>query len=220
MKAFLLLLIVALSHLAMPSVASPPRSIVAETEKAMIALRANGPDGPIFCSAVAVSERLVQTQEHCVVAAKERGAVVWMENQGVASFCLFDRVVANDGRDNVLIHTACRVWPNYVERATNIVPYMPVFQFGYPKGMFLAYREGVLAGRYFTTEPNLPQAEALMFDTNGYGGDSGGGFFTEKGELICTTSFIYNPPYSPFRWMGCYPQRFKMVYLGKELLNG
>jgi hypothetical protein len=207
------LLLSLLLLLPLASEAYPSEAAVTKAEQATIALRAKGPDGPIFCTAVAVGPHLVQTNLHCYEIARRLMSLIWMDNQGVSSSCMFDKIVANDGRDNILIETR-RSWDVYVERATSVKMHSQVFQFGYPGGEFLTFRTGTLAGKKEMKEAGFPKAEALMFNLNSLGGDSGGGIFDEEGKLICTTSFIWRVPANAFKMTGGFQSKFPAILGG------
>ena len=124
MKAFGFLFL-ALLGVTIPTQGWCDLPLVSQTAKTVLAI--TNEDGGVYCSAVAVEPHLVQTQAHCLIDGVKRQ---WKDWQGNTSWCAFDKVVENDGRDNVLIHT-CREWEHYAPRAKSLGMYEYVFQLGH-----------------------------------------------------------------------------------------
>lgn len=175
---------------------------------AVVSLSKDPEGSDIFCTGVAIAPHTVQTQEHCLVTEKIYFDGIYSEK---------DVVVAKDGRDNVLIYTE-QEWKHYVPMSKiSLKEGTKVIHWGHPAGWPLTYREGYLATTRFIDEPGFPLGWAYMFDMNIFFGDSGGPVFTEDGKLVCTTSFMYNPTFTGFLMMGCYPNGFTSEDLKKVL---
>lgn len=160
----------------------------------------------IFCTGVAVAPHTIQTQAHCMGVDKIYYDGVWSES---------DYVVADDGRDNVLVYTE-QEWKHYVPVSKfSLVEGTKVIHWGHPMGWPLAYREGYLATTLYIDQDGFPQGWAYVFDMNIYYGDSGGPIFTEDGRLVCTTSFLINPSFSGFLVAGCFPNAFTSLDLAQ-----
>lgn len=160
-----------------------------------------------FCTAVAVGKHTLLTNKHCFRGAEELGIKIYFNT----AWCEYDKIVAFDGVDGVLVHT-CQEWPVYYPIYGGVpVQGEKVTHYGHPHGGPLLYREGVYLQGYTDDMGN-----SYLFDMTVARGDSGGPIFDAKGRLICTIAFQIKFDNDPFNVGGCYPPRFTKEQL-KEI---
>lgn len=136
-----------------------------------------------LCSGVATGPHTIITAAHCVVGMKP-GAITVNDVEGVWS------LVTDDGSDHVLIHVS-----QLQRHPTPIVAHTfysgeVLYIWGNPQGVRAVLRLGHVAGmldgddEWCIATMRAKTCSVIYFDANMTNGDSGGGFFDERGELV------------------------------------
>ena len=165
-------------------------------------------DGLPICTGVAVAPHVVYTAKHCVYASFGFISFPAMPYFNHAK-CPEDRVIADDGTDNVLVWT-CQEYKHWVKLATGSPAIGDSVQLiGHVLRLPLQYRRGYLASRYIEEEGMYPGSVVWVWDLNAAGGDSGGPFFNDAGQVMCVTSHgILHQRWPHFALTACYPPKF------------
>lgn len=187
-----LLLCLALCFASFPGCAMSPKEVARE---ASVALQTKG-DPAIFCSAVAIAPHTLVGAEHCF---KRELADVLVDGKPGGL-----QVVALDGSDHVLVSSTL-TFKYYVSVQKWKQPEAgeKLYTWGSPHNFTKLYREGIVAGHV-----KDPMGKSIMFtDIEMGNGDSGAGYFNEKGELVSTHSLTYGGG-ATWRMIGAWPYAF------------
>lgn len=176
-----------------------------KARQATVTLSSDSAQKDIFCTGVAVGRRTIQTQQHCMDGALARGMKVYIN--GV--WCPELRVVAEDGHDNVLVRS-CQEFKTVVKYTTRVPQEGErAYHWGHPMGLPLSYREGYLSWIWDIPIPdNMPAGRVYVWVMEATGGDSGGGIFDKRGNLLCTVSFGIHRFGDGYQTTACYPPMF------------
>lgn len=124
--------------------------------------------------------------------------------------CDTDSVIGHDGTDNVLVRTCVEFkhWAPIAKGSPTVGD--PVQLWGHVLGLPLQYRRGYMSSKFIQADNMLyPGSIVWVWDMQAAGGDSGGPFFNDKGEVMCVTSHgILRSNWPHFALVGCYPLKF------------
>lgn len=138
------------------------------------------------CSGTAVSEFAIVSAAHCFKGS-DFGA---MSVNGESSAY---QVVANDGRDHVLLRVTARQ-ASVARIGKAPVWGEPLAMIGNPAGLSKLFRTGRVAAidnGFSCLGDSGSKCPALLIDLNTAGGDSGAGYFNVRGELVGVHSASY-----------------------------
>lgn len=164
----------------------------------------DGPSGRPFCTGVAVASHVVWTALHCVTGPLGFPSIPYFNGWG----CKGDRIIATDGTDNALVRTCVEF--KHTARIARGQPAIgsPVQLWGHVFGLPLQYRRGYLSS-IIPDQWHDDSNTVYVWDMQAAGGDSGGPFYNDKGEVMCVTSFgILRGNWPHFGLVACYPPRF------------
>lgn len=122
--------------------------------------------------------------------------------------CVTDHVIGHDGTDNVLVRTCVEFkhWAKMAHGSPEVGD--PVQLWGHVLGLPLQYRRGYLSSKIID-ESLYPGSTVWMWDIQVAGGDSGGPFYNDRGEVMCVTSHgKLRERWPHFALVGCYPLKF------------
>lgn len=181
MKKFLLgVVLVVLALVVADGRSTTPRDIKAEARQTVVQLVSEVTPGEWFgyCSAVKLSPHFLVTAAHCV---ENKTAIQWRDNyDGVVAHGEVAKVDADYDIALVRVHTVCPCAP--LSRRAPVTD-DPVMHIGFPMSVDInnlqVLTEGTYQGRA-NDHYDLTTAEIIY-------GNSGGGAFNERGELIGLT---------------------------------
>ena len=189
-----LLTLVATCHAGPPTELASPLVTLATPEKGIV------------CSGVAVGLNTVLTAKHCLQNNTEEA----VSYNGVS--CPTDKVVADDGTDNVLVST-CQTYPATAKTAKGALAIGDqVSMWGHAGGLPWLFRRGYLSGAVFTRYVYLDSL-SYVFDMSVLPGDSGAPIFNEKNQVVCSVSYSWGMPFKGDQLGACFPLKFTTAQL-------
>ena len=160
----------------LPTVGCTSEKVASATKPSVVSIE-SPVDGKPICTGVAIGKNLVWTKAHCMV-------MPGLRYNGKS--CTTDKIVADDGFDNVLVAT-CQSYTKLAKAARrSAVVGESVYFWGYFGRLPALYRVGHVAGVIDGLEIREQTGDVFVFDFQGTGGDSGGPVFNSRGEVLCT----------------------------------
>jgi hypothetical protein len=205
MKAILSLLLLAAIAYGCQSEAHPTPE---ELARSVVTLSMEA-DGPPVCTGVAVAPHVVYTAKHCVYQAFGPLLFPVLPYFNNAK-CPEDRIIGDDGTDNILIWT-CQEYKHYAKLAKGSPAIGSSVQlWGHVLQLPLQYRRGYLSSKSQLKDGWFAGSVVYLWDLQAAGGDSGGPFFNEKGEVMCVTSHgvLDRSRWPHFALTACFPPKF------------
>lgn len=153
-------------------------------------------DANSICSATIVAPRVILSAAHCFYNS---GQQIKLNGNWVT----LDRIV-QDGNDHALASLKLN-GPDLISLTVFGKPTVQgdnIHYWGNADGLPMFYRKGYHTGDYDVD---------VMYDVNGYGGDSGSGVFNDKKELVGVVSYSYT--HDAFSLMASFPFNFKRKQL-------
>lgn len=146
-------------------------------------------DGPWKCSSTAVGEHTFLTAAHCL---DEAGLDIKLNTTNVRIL----RAV-QDGNDHILVLVDGITFTQYATVGPVPSVRSDIHYWGNPADFTNMFRKGYIAGE---------KGKNIIFDVNGYKGDSGAGVFGPDNRLFGVISYIYVN--NSFSLMGAFPLNF------------
>lgn len=128
------------------------------------------------CSGTVVGKQLILTAAHCM----DGYGSMLVDGVKVNIYKIYD-----DKHDHVLVLTD-HVFASSAERGIAPVQGDRVYVLGNPGNLIGLYREGYVAGHQ-----DFNGQDVVLYDLNGYFGDSGSGIFNREGQLVGVISVLY-----------------------------
>ncbi len=134
------------------------------------------------CSGTVVSHKAILSASHCFPLGKVTKLSVNGQELEVVG-------VMDDKRDHTLLLFADKSFKSWAQVSVRqLVQGEEVQVYGNPGGLRNVYRRGYVAARSF--DLSIPGGSFDLVDTQGFGGDSGGGLFDSSGRLVGVVSFV------------------------------
>lgn len=148
-----------------------------------------------FCSGTAVGKQVVLTASHCL----KRGALLTVNGKPVKVTARED-----DGKDHSLLWVNV-TFTHVAKMGGTLQQGDSIEYWGNPMGITDQYRRGYVTGF-------IPENDAILFDSNGWFGDSGAGIFKD-GKVVTTITGMFSSEI--FYIMRAYPLSFSKEQLSK-----